>query len=116
MRKVVIPLLLLIGILHTSKNDLHAQELGVGDQVSSLDLEEYLQASKQHYRYEDLKDQALVLSFWAPWHAPSIKWIPHLNNLYKQFETAPIRFISTTYESRPMVEHFLKRHTIKDIP
>lgn len=113
MQKLVIPLLLLMVSILTSNNDLRAQKLGVGDQVSSLDLEEYLQASKQHYHYEDLKDQALVLAFWAPWHAPSIKWIPHLNNLYKQFETAPIRFISITYESGPIIEHFLERHTIK---
>lgn len=112
MRKTVIPFLLFIGLLLLA-DDLHAQELGVGDQLSTLELEEYLQAPKQHYHYEDLKDQGLVLAFWAPWHAPSIKWIPHLNNLCKQFETAPIRFISITYKGRSSVEHFLERHPIE---
>lgn len=91
----------------------HAQELGVGDQLHTLELEEYLQAPKPHYRYESLRDRALVLTFWATWHAPSIKWIPHLNNLYEQFRTEPIHFISITFEKRLPVEHFLERHPVK---
>jgi len=112
MRKIVTPFLLFIGFLLLA-DDLHAQEPRVGDQLSALELEEYLQAPKQHYHYEDLEGQALVLQFWAPWNAPSIKSIFHLNTLSRAFKTKPVRIISITYEDRSLVEHFLERHPIE---
>lgn len=111
MRNLFLSLFLLVGIFFPTI-DSNAQQLGVGDDVSTLELEEYLQAPKQHYDYEDFKDKALVLAFWATWHAPSIKMIPHLNELAKQFEIEPIHFVSITYEDKAAVTHFLKTHAI----
>lgn len=111
MRILFLSLFLFVGIFFPTI-DSNAQQLGVGDKVPTLELDEYLQNPTRNFDYRDIKGQSLVLAFWATWHAPSIKMIPHLDELAKQFDTELIHFMSITYEDKAAVTHFLKTHTI----
>jgi thiol-disulfide isomerase/thioredoxin len=59
---------------------------------------------------KDLKDQAVVLEFWATWCGPCVEGIPKMNKMVGDFRGRPVTFISVTDESREKVETFLKSH------
>ena len=96
---------------------LYAQEkhelLRIGDRPPALDFTAY--GSEELINWASLKGRAVVIEFWATWCPPCIKNIPHINKLVKEFGNEPVTFISITYESKEMVEKFLRKHPIQTI-
>lgn len=88
------------------------QKKSTNNRFSDVEIEQYLQASEDHYSPEDLEGKAVLLEFWATWCAPCVASMPHLNQLANQFEDKPIHFISVTAEKEDVVEHFLERNKI----
>jgi len=88
------------------------QKKSPNSRYSDIEIEQYLQASKNHYSPEDLEGKAILLEFWATWCAPCVAQMPHLNQLAKEFENEPVQFISVTSESEEVVNHFLERNKI----
>ena len=87
--------------------------LRVGDRPPTLDFTAY--GSEKHMDWSSLKGQVVVIEFWATWCPPCIKNIPHINKLVDEFRNEPVTFISVTYESKEMVETFLRKHPIETI-
>lgn len=108
--KKLIQIFCFLFIVTFSFNNLSAQEVSVGDKISKLEIEHYLQAPQNNYSYDKLKENALVLEFWATWCSPCIALIPHLNHLNNVFSNQPVRFISITSEKKSIITNFLKYH------
>jgi uncharacterized protein (TIGR03435 family) len=91
-----------------------AVNLRPGDDAPLLNLRKLLQSPPQaKVDKESLRNNVVVLEFWATWCAPCIAAIPHLNELAVRFKDKPVRFISITPEDEDVVVSFLKRRLIK---
>jgi peroxiredoxin len=63
-------------------------------------------------RLAQLKDNVLVVNFWATWCSPCIKEMPELSDLQKQLETTNIRIIGIGIDSATNIEEFASKHKI----
>ncbi|MBB5033706.1 TlpA disulfide reductase family protein [Prosthecobacter vanneervenii] len=50
----------------------------------------------------------LIVEFWATWCPPCRASIPHLNEVYKKYQSKGLEIIGVTNEDRPTVSKFLK--------
>lgn len=50
----------------------------------------------------------LIVEFWATWCPPCRASIPHLNEIYKKYQSKGLEIIGVTKEDRPTVSKFLK--------
>lgn len=50
----------------------------------------------------------LIVEFWATWCPPCRASIPHLNEVYKKYQSKGLEIIGVTNEDRPTVSAFLK--------
>lgn len=64
------------------------------------------------FEWPRLEGNAVVLEFWATWCGPCVAAIPHWNELVKEFEGRPIRFISLTDDVEERVRLFLKQRQL----
>ncbi len=87
------------------------QRLAIGDKLTDLGIEKYLQNGDDNE--EDLKGKALVLEFWATWCAPCLAQVPHLNELAERFEDENVQFISVTAEKEETIREFFQRRAFK---
>ncbi len=98
--------------------NLHGQNLPlkVGDKPPKLDFKRLKKApSDEPLTWERLKNQVVIIDFWATWCPPCIKSFPHLNALSKEFSDKPVTFLSITYEPPNMVQPFLKKYRLDTI-
>ncbi len=87
--------------------------LKVGDKPPKLDFKRLKQGSTDEpLTWERLKNQVVIIDFWATWCPPCIKSFPHLNQLFREFEDKPVTFLSITYEPPNMVQPFLKKYKL----
>ncbi len=90
--------------------------LKVGDKPPKLDLERLKQGSTaEPLIWKHLKNQVVIIDFWATWCPPCIKSFPHLNPLFREFEDNPVTFLSITYEPPNMVKPFLEKYELDTI-
>ena len=61
----------------------------------------------------NMRETVYLLDFWATWCAPCIASIPHMDSLMAAFRGRNVKFISITYEPKPLVEKFLRKHPMK---
>ena len=87
--------------------------LGIGEESPPLAVS--FLAGEQAPTWSSLKGQAVILDFWATWCSPCIKSFPHLNKLVQEFAGQPVKFISLTHESLPVVREFLNDHDLKSL-
>ncbi|MBV7270411.1 TlpA family protein disulfide reductase [Winogradskyella luteola] len=63
---------------------------------------------------ENTKGKIVVLNFWFTTCKPCVKEIPELNKVYDKYKNNDkIVFASITFNEKPKVEKFLKKHPIK---
>lgn len=90
--------------------------LQVGDKPPKLDFKRLKQGSSDEpVTWKRLKNQVVIIDFWATWCPPCIKSFPHLNQLFREFEDKPVTFLSITYEPRNMVQPFLEKYKLDTI-
>src|SRR5271156_1919427 len=59
--------------------------------------------------WNSLRGKVVVLEFWAPWCAPCIASLPHLNQLVEALDPARFQFISIDDEDPKVVQTFLAK-------
>ncbi|MDD5657195.1 MAG: TlpA disulfide reductase family protein, partial [Elusimicrobia bacterium] len=62
--------------------------------------------------WSQLRGQVVVLEFWATWCDACREARPHLNALAERFQDRPVRFISITDETEPVVRAYLRKNPI----
>ena len=87
--------------------------LKVGNEPPPLDCTIIPDGKQPSPTWEDLKDQVVILDFWATWCPPCIESIPHMNELVEAFKDKPVAFLSITYEPERMIQPFLEKHPMK---
>jgi len=95
--------------------DLLASEalvLQQGERAPALNFS-MLNSPAEVVSWQTVKQDVVVLDFWATWCPPCAASVPHMNALAKDFEGQPIRFISITYEPARIVKPFLEKYQMK---
>ena len=104
--RMVAALLLLVSLLP-------AVEIKVGHPAPQLTLDRILQAPPGAVaEWQQLRDKAVVLEFWATWCPGCREKIPHRNRLSERFAARPVQFLSITDEDIDIVTRFLKDQPI----
>ncbi|TEW71828.1 TlpA family protein disulfide reductase [Gramella jeungdoensis] len=62
------------------------------------------------FNIDNLKEQTIVINWWAVWCAPCRKEIPGLNKLVNKYSDKNVQFISITDDSMDKVSDFLKNN------
>lgn len=97
-------------------NPVNAQNsaLKVGDAAPNLTLNKILQANGiRNPNINGLKDEVVVLEFWATWCLPCVPAIKHFNELSEKFKDKPVRFIAITDDEELAVARFTKAQPIQ---
>jgi len=90
--------------------------LKVGDKPPKLDFKRLKNGSTDEpLTWKRLKNQVVIIDFWATWCPPCIKSFPHLNALSKEFADKPVTFLSITYEPPNMLKPFLEKYKLDTI-
>lgn len=114
MLRSLVPLLLILPVAVGFEAPPKLNKPQVGAPAPKLGLEKLLQAPKDaEVDWDALKGQVVVLEFWATWCGPCVGAIPHLNELAKEFEDKPVRFISVTDEKEAVIKKFLKKRSMR---
>ena len=50
-----------------------------------------------------------IIEFWATWCGPCQQSIPHLNELYRHFQSTGLQIIGVTNEPEPEIQAFLRK-------
>jgi thiol-disulfide isomerase/thioredoxin len=80
------------------------QQLKVGDAAPGLDIEKWVKGPETAIE----KGKVFVVEFWATWCLPCKKSIPHLNDLYQEFEEDGLVVIGISDENAEVVGKFVK--------
>jgi len=83
------------------------KKLGVGDSVPSLEGLDFVQGSMDDLSASGTK--VLVVEFWATWCGPCLKSIPHINEMYQNFQDQGLVVVGVSDEKRSKVEPFVKK-------
>jgi thiol-disulfide isomerase/thioredoxin len=84
----------------------------VGDAAPEVSAKDWINSEKPP-RLADLRDQVVMVEFWATWCHPCVKGIPHLNDLHEKYGAKGLRILSFTDQSRKGIELFLKHTPIR---
>jgi len=57
--------------------------------------------------------QPALVEFWATWCAPCLETIPHLNEIYAQYQPRGLQFVSITTEDEATVQRFLTKRSME---
>jgi len=86
----------------------------IGDDAPAFTLNKVLQANgNSAVSLSELKDNVVVLEFWATWCGPCISAIGHYNELSEKFKGKPVRFIAITDEDEMKITQFIKTKPIR---
>jgi len=86
----------------------------IGDAAPAFTLDKVLQANGNGaVGLNELKDNVVVLEFWATWCSPCIRAIQHYNELSEKFKGRPVRFIAITDEDEMKIAQFIKTKPIR---
>jgi len=70
--------------------------------------------SSDFYRDYYRSDSLVVINLWATWCEPCIEEMPDLNEVKKNFESAPIKFVSLSVDNDSIqLRKFLQKNTFK---
>jgi len=61
----------------------------------------------------DLKNQVVVINWWATWCKPCVAEMPGLNTLVQKYKDVGVRFIAVHNESPEKISKFLNSHEFK---
>ena len=90
-----------------------ATPLKVGSPAPPLQVEYLLQAPEgTRITWESLHGKAVMLEFWATSCGPCVNAITHLNEMARDLEGEPIRFLALTDENATTVGRFLEKRPI----
>lgn len=81
-------------------------QLDVGSVAPKFDIEEVV--NKENTKIESFEDHIIVLDFWAIWCTPCVESIPDLNNLYEEFKSKNVQFISISDDPLRKLQNFLE--------
>jgi len=110
------PLLALLACIPLATLGGKAPMIQVGEKPPALDFRIYSgDSTLPGIRWEDLKNRAVIIDFWATWCSPCIKSFPHLNAMVEQFADQPITFLSITYEPPRLITPFLAKHQLESV-
>lgn len=88
--------------------------LKIGDKAPPFTLNKVLQANVNGaVSSNELKDNVVVLEFWATWCVPCVPAIKHYNELSEKFKGKPVRFIAITDEDEMRIADFIKTQPIR---
>jgi peroxiredoxin len=64
---------------------------------------------------QDYDQKVLVVNFWATWCAPCVVEIPHLNDLYSDFQSRGVEILGISMDTvdPEIVRRFTERHGVK---
>ena len=95
----------------------HAQEtsIKIGEIPPKFNFTLLNPISVDTLQLEELKDQVVILDFWATWCSPCVKSFPHLNKLIDEYKDKPVTIISITYEPRKNIKDFLNKYELHSI-
>ncbi len=98
----------------TSRN-LEAAKKNFEESVKKKDFSKVVLTglNNQKVRFDDLKNQVVVLNLWYTGCKPCIAEMPELNELKKYYEEERVSFVGSTYEDQPKVEKFLDKRSFE---
>lgn len=100
-----------VSVAHADESN---KSVAVGQPAPELDLAKLLQAPQEEFDgLSSLKDNVVILEFWATWCGPCVKSIPHMNELAEKLADKPVRFISITAEDETDIAKFLKKKSMR---
>ena len=84
-------------------------------QVSSLPDFSLTTLTGESVRSQDYQQKVLVVNFWATWCQPCVYEIPHLNDLYTDFQSKGVEILGISMDSADpeYVRRFTQRHRMK---
>ena len=84
-------------------------------QVSSLPDFSLTTLTGESVRSQDYEHKVLVVNFWATWCQPCVYEIPHLNDLYTEFQSKGVEILGISMDSADpeSVRRFTQRHRMK---
>lgn len=82
--------------------------IGIGDDIASIKLRNFVNFSRSNVRLEDFKGKAVILDFWATWCGSCIAAIPKVQKFQQQFQD-DLQFFMVSNETKLKVEEFLHK-------
>ncbi|OJJ23942.1 hypothetical protein BKI52_06215 [marine bacterium AO1-C] len=85
-----------------------AQEVGIGGQVPSTQLEVLGTANSQSLNLQNMQGKVILLDFWATWCSPCIGGMKHLDELQSAFSKDKFQVVAISDEKKARLERFIK--------
>ena len=109
MKKLIFSILaslLLTGISDNLLGQESKKELGIGDQLPDIAIDNLINYSGNLKKISDLKGKPIILDFWATWCGSCVSAFPKLDSLQKQFGKQ-LLILPVSYESKEITLNLL---------
>ena len=95
----------------------HAQEtsIKIGEIPPKFNFTLLNPISVDTLQLEELKDQVVILDFWATWCSPCAKALPKLNEMYNKYQDKGVQFLGINIDSQKndaKIKPFVKTYQI----
>ncbi|MCX6169726.1 MAG: TlpA disulfide reductase family protein [Ignavibacteriales bacterium] len=108
-RLFLIIILFFSGLIYGQKSEI------IGSAPSKLEIAPLDEKDSAYMDLLNMKDEVVLLDFWATWCSPCIQAFPHMNDLVEKYKDKKLKVISITYEPESKIIPLLKKNRLNTI-